>query len=131
MINKDLRPKLIVTIILLILILILLPKTNMAQDICRAPAQSNSNGGKSSHETFSLPQTVGPIQFYSNSNGPTSIQWVDLQGNWHDVENWKTESGGAIRWYVAPEHVNTGPYRFCDEIACTDSFYLRDIVELN
>jgi hypothetical protein len=42
------------------------------------------------------------------------VQWQDVYGDWHDVQNWQgpLSQGGAQRWYVAPKDYGTGPFRW-------------------
>jgi hypothetical protein len=44
----------------------------------------------------------------------TVVQWQDGMGRWHDVDGWRAqiESDQAVNWWVAPKHLDTGPYRW-------------------
>ncbi len=42
------------------------------------------------------------------------VQWQDSDGNWHDVEGWRSVLGssGHQRWAVEAKDFNTGPFRW-------------------
>jgi hypothetical protein len=44
----------------------------------------------------------------------TVVQWQDSMGRWQDVDGWRAqvEPGQAVNWWVAPKHLDTGPYRW-------------------
>lgn len=44
----------------------------------------------------------------------TIVQWQDNLGDWHDVSGWQgtTELDGTQRWWIAPEDLGTGPFRW-------------------
>jgi len=44
----------------------------------------------------------------------TVIQWKDGFGVWHDVDGWRGSfyAAGMVVWYVGPENLNTGPFRW-------------------
>ena len=44
----------------------------------------------------------------------TIVQWQDSMGRWNDVDGWRAqvEPGQAVKWWVAPKHLDTGPYRW-------------------
>jgi hypothetical protein len=65
----------------------------------------------------------------------TAIQWVDGFGDWHTVDGWQgtVELDGTQTWWVAPEDLDTGPFRWqvFDEqggmlLATSDSFNLPE-----
>jgi hypothetical protein len=45
-------------------------------------------------------------------NGWGVVQWIDSDGNWHDVEGWRGPVTANGRWWVAPKDFNTGPFRW-------------------
>lgn len=48
----------------------------------------------------------------------TVVQWQDALGGWHPVEGWRGtldtvhQGTGVKTWWVAPEHLGTGPFRW-------------------
>ena len=42
------------------------------------------------------------------------IQWKDGFGVWHDVDGWRGNfnCAGVVVWYVGPENLNAGPFRW-------------------
>ena len=44
----------------------------------------------------------------------TSLQWQDAFGHWHDVDGWQGafNEGGQVLWWVAPDDLGTGPFRW-------------------
>lgn len=58
------------------------------------------------------------------------VQWQDGLGSWHDVDGWRgTVEEGGVLWYVAPEHLGLGPFRWVvyqgsDTLGTSEDFYL-------
>lgn len=55
------------------------------------------------------------LQAPSAATGSWSVvQWQDSDGNWHDVEGWRSVLGvgGYQRWTVAAKDFNTGLFRW-------------------
>jgi hypothetical protein len=44
----------------------------------------------------------------------TVVQWVDANGDWHDVDGWQgtLDDGVTKLWWVAPKDFATGPFRW-------------------
>jgi len=44
----------------------------------------------------------------------TRVQWQDRQGDWHEVDGWRGAFGHdlTVTWWVAPEDLDTGPFRW-------------------
>ena len=44
----------------------------------------------------------------------TRVQWQDPQGNWREVDGWRGafDNNLTVTWWVAPEDLNTGPFRW-------------------
>lgn len=53
---------------------------------------------------------VAPLQ----ENLWTKVQWRGVGNAWHDVEGWQgtPDETGRVRWYVGPEHLGQGPFRW-------------------
>jgi hypothetical protein len=53
---------------------------------------------------------VAPLQ----ENLWTEIQWRGVGDAWHDVDGWRgtPDEAGVVRWYVGPEHLGEGPFRW-------------------
>lgn len=65
----------------------------------------------------------------------TIVQWGDAFGKWHDVTGWQgtVELDGTQTWWVAPEDMGSGPFRWRvlsskagSELAVSASFMLPD-----
>jgi hypothetical protein len=71
----------------------------------------------------------------------TSVQWKDVQGNWHTVQGWQggldtiTFDGGVVGekyWWVTPNYMGCGPFRWIvydsryadGQFVVSDEFYL-------
>ncbi len=54
------------------------------------------------------------------------VQWQDINGNWQDVDGWRgaLDSGGHIRWWVAPKDFGSGPFRWVVGEAASEPFHL-------
>lgn len=44
----------------------------------------------------------------------THVQWQDPAGEWHEVDGWRGafDNDLTVTWWVAPEDLNTGPFRW-------------------
>jgi hypothetical protein len=75
---------------------------------------SGNNGHDSDHSGSPL---GGYIELKTQPTQPgrwTVVQWQDSQGNWHNVEGWRTHanSAGQVRWWVAPAQFGQKPFRW-------------------
>ena len=55
------------------------------------------------------------LHVQSASSGVWSVvEWQDSDGNWHDVEGWRSSlpEDGIQRWVVEAKDFNTGPFRW-------------------
>lgn len=67
--------------------------------------------------------------------GWTAVQWQDNAKNWHTVDGWQgtLEANGQMSWYVGPENLGRGPFRWLifdapegKLLLKSDSFFLPD-----
>lgn len=65
----------------------------------------------------------------------TEMQWRGVGDAWHDVDGWRgaPDEAGVVRWYVGPEHLGQGPFRWqvYDQdgrrlLGSSEPFYLPD-----
>lgn len=44
----------------------------------------------------------------------TEVQWLDGEGNWHQVDGWRgfTDNRATVRWYVSRNDFGKGPFRW-------------------
>lgn len=44
----------------------------------------------------------------------TVMQWQGAGDIWHDTDGWRgtPDATGVVRWYVGPEHLGQGPFRW-------------------
>ncbi|MEM7029304.1 MAG: hypothetical protein AAF629_07045 [Chloroflexota bacterium] len=57
---------------------------------------------------------VGAQIHLSGGAGGSSavVQWLGSDGNWHDVDGWRSTYAGSATWWVAPKDFGTGPFRW-------------------
>ncbi len=87
-----------------------------------------------------IPRQGGTITLQVTNGSRTMwsiVQWQDALGDWHDVEGWRghlderTPNGQSKTWWVAPDDLGKGPFRwqiFATEtgplLTTTDPFHL-------
>jgi hypothetical protein len=67
----------------------------------------------------------------------TVVQWEDTNGDWHDVEGWRSQlTDGFVGWWVDPADFSTGPFRWAvldgpdgELLHTSESFYLPAFVD--
>ena len=77
------------------------------------------------------------LQVYAAPAGSwTVVQWQDANGEWHDVEGWRSQlTNGYVGWWVAPANFASGPFRWLlldapdgETLVVSESFYLPGFV---
>lgn len=65
--------------------------------------------------TVTPPIAGGFIELHAAPAGAwTIVQWRGVGATWHNTDGWRgaPDETGVVRWYVGPEHLGQGPFRW-------------------
>jgi hypothetical protein len=89
------------------------PAGALAQD--PEPGNGEANGSNDDDDDDAANGAYIELRVQPGLGGAwTIVQWQDSMGRWNDVDGWRAqvESDQAVNWWVAPKHLDTGPYRW-------------------
>ena len=90
-------------------------------DLPPRPTPPPTNTPDTSNDNDNDDDDPAPIGAYIHLSGHLSggqtgawsvVQWLGSDGNWHDVEGWRSSAAHNVIWWVAQKDFGTGPFRW-------------------